>query len=101
VVNLHLSALRRRRIERAYMERHRAGVVEMRSEPPDVTERRDLWNLLQTLPDRQRVAVVLRYYEDLSERQTAAILRCSVAAAKSLVARSMETLRDQLTGEDA
>lgn len=100
VVNLHLSGLRRLQVERAYMERHRADVVEMRSEMPDVPARRDLWGLLQALPARQRAAVVLRYYEDLSERDAAEILRCSVAAVKSLVTRGMETLRDQLRGED-
>jgi RNA polymerase sigma-70 factor (sigma-E family) len=101
VVNLHLSALRRRRVERAYLERHRSGVVEMRSELPDVPGRRELWDLLQTLPARQRAAVVLRYYEDLPEREAAAVLGCTLAAAKSLVARGMQTLRDQLRGEDA
>jgi RNA polymerase sigma-70 factor (sigma-E family) len=101
VVNLHLSALRRRRVERAYLERHRADVVETRSEIPDVTGGRDLWSLLQRLPTRQRAAVVLRFYEDLSEREAAAVLGCSLAAAKSLVARGMQTLRDQLRGEDA
>jgi RNA polymerase sigma-70 factor (sigma-E family) len=100
VVNLHLSGLRRLRIERTYVERYRADVVEMSSEPPDVPGRRDLWELLQVLPPRQRAAVVLRYYEDLSERETAATLRCSVAAAKSLTARGMQALRDQLRGEE-
>lgn len=100
VVNLHLSGLRRLRVERAHVERHRADVVEMSSEMPDVPGSRDLWALLQSLPARQRAAIVLRYYEDLSERETAAILRCSVAAAKSLVTRGMETLRTELRGED-
>jgi RNA polymerase sigma-70 factor (sigma-E family) len=100
VVNLHLSGLRRLRVERAYLERHRADVVEMQSDMPDVPESRDLWGVLQSLPARQRAAVVLRYYEDLSERETAAILRCSVAAIKSLVARSMATLRNELRGGD-
>jgi len=31
------------------------------------------------LPPRQRTAVVLRFYEDLSEQQTAEVLRCSTA----------------------
>jgi RNA polymerase sigma-70 factor (sigma-E family) len=100
VVNLHLSGLRRLRLERAYVERHRGDVVEMRSEISDVPGRRDLWGLIQTLPARQRAAIVLRYYEDLSERETGAILRCSVAAVKSLVARSLETLRRELRGDD-
>jgi RNA polymerase sigma-70 factor (sigma-E family) len=100
LVNLHLSGLRRLRVERAYLERHRADVVEMRSEMPDVAGRKDLWDLLQALPARQRAAIVLRFYEDLSERETANVLRCSVAAVKSLVARSMDTLRNELRGEE-
>ena len=100
VVNLHLSGLRRLRLERALAERNRGGLVDMRSEMPDVGERRDLWTALQRLPARQRSAIVLRYYEDLSERETASVLRCSVAAAKSLVARGMEILRNELRGED-
>ncbi len=46
-----------------------------------------------TLPARQRAALVLRYYEDLSERDTATVLGCSVAAVKSLVARGSDGLR--------
>jgi RNA polymerase sigma factor (sigma-70 family) len=60
---------------------------------PDVGAREDLWRALATLPARQRAALVLRYYEDLSERDTAAALRCSVAAVKSLVARGSDALR--------
>ena len=54
-----------------------------------------------TLPARQRAALVLRYYEDLSEHDTAQVLGCSVAAVKSLVARGSETLRDLIRGEEA
>lgn len=99
VVNLHFSKLRRLRLERDYLN-HRLGVVEMQSDMTDLPERRDLWDLLRALPARQRAAIVLRYYEDLSERDTAEIMRCSVAAVKSLVARSMVTLRSQLRGEE-
>ena len=45
-----------------------------------------------TLPERQRAAVVLRYYEDLPEQQVAQAMGCSVTAARSLVFRAMETL---------
>ena len=58
---------------------------------PDVGGREDLWRALATLPARQRAALVLRYYEDLSERDTAPVLGCSVAAVKSLVARGGAT----------
>jgi RNA polymerase sigma factor (sigma-70 family) len=66
---------------------------------PDVGARQDLWRALRELTPRQRAAIVLRFYEDLSERETAAVLRCSPAAVKSLVARAMETLRATIGGE--
>ena len=37
----------------------------------DVDQRAWLWQALQELPVRQRAAIVLRYYEDLTEAQTA------------------------------
>lgn len=101
VVNLSLSHLRRRRVERAYLKKEGAGArpADHQAGLPDVATRSDLWALVQELPDRQRAAVVLRYYEDLSERRTAEVLKCSVAAVRSLVARAMETLRASVRGE--
>jgi RNA polymerase sigma-70 factor (sigma-E family) len=98
VVNLHLSRLRRLRLERAYLERERRSVGPP-GEEPDVGARQDLWAALRRLPARQRAALVLRYYQDLSERETADTLRCSVGAAKSLVARGLATLRAEMEGE--
>jgi RNA polymerase sigma factor (sigma-70 family) len=67
---------------------------------PDVVASADLWAGVQRLPGRQRAAVILRYYEDLSERESAELLRCSVATVRSLVARAMETLREKVPGEE-
>ena len=67
---------------------------------PDVVGREDLWRALASLPARQRAALVLRYYEDLSERDTATVLGCSVAAVKSLVARGSDGLRAVITEGD-
>ena len=96
VVNLFTSHLRRRRLERAYLERE-GGRPAASVEPVDVGSRDEVWSALQKLPERQRAAVVLRFYEDLSEQQVAETMRCSVPAAKSLVARAMETLRNEIT----
>ena len=93
VVNLHTSGLRRRRSERAWLARHGAVEVARATSMPDVGSREDLWRALRQLPPRQRAALVLRYYEDLSERDTAAALGCSVAAVKSLVQRGGQALR--------
>jgi RNA polymerase sigma factor (sigma-70 family) len=51
------------------------------------------------LPPRQRAALVLRFYEDLSERQIAEILRCRPGTVKSLVSRGLSRLRTQIGGE--
>jgi RNA polymerase sigma-70 factor (sigma-E family) len=100
VVNLCLSHLRRRRVESAYLERERHEAGRGATVMPDVATREELWGALHQLPSRQRAAVVLRYYEDLPERQVAEILRCSVPAARSLVARAMQTLREGIRGDE-
>jgi RNA polymerase sigma-70 factor (sigma-E family) len=99
VVNLHTSSLRRRRTERAWLARHGAAEAARTSSMPDVGAREDLWRALHELPARQRAALVLRFYEDLSERDTAATLGCSVAAVKGLVQRGSQALRT-IVGED-
>jgi RNA polymerase sigma-70 factor (sigma-E family) len=53
----------------------------------------DLWELVQTLPRKQRAAVVLRYYEELSEAETAAALGVSVGTVKSQTSRALAALR--------
>jgi RNA polymerase sigma factor (sigma-70 family) len=55
-----------------------------------------MWQALLRLPERQRIAVVLRYYEDLSEAETADAMRCPVGTVKSLVARGIERLRREM-----
>jgi RNA polymerase sigma-70 factor (sigma-E family) len=53
---------------------------------------------LQDLPARQREALVLRYYADLSEAQIAAMMGISKGAVKSHTARGMSSLRAVLEG---
>ncbi len=52
-----------------------------------------LWEFVQTLPRKQRAVVVLRYYEDLSEAETADILGISVGTVKSQASRALAGLR--------
>jgi RNA polymerase sigma factor (sigma-70 family) len=56
-----------------------------------------MWQVVQTLPTKQRAAVVLRYYEDLSEADTAAILGCSVGNVKSQTSRAISAMRAAVT----
>ena len=51
--------------------------------------RRDLLRALATLPRGQRAVVVLRYFEDLTEAQTAQALGCSVGTVKSQCSRAL------------
>lgn len=55
--------------------------------------RHDLLRALATLPKGQRAVVVLRYFEDLTERQTAEVLGCSIGTVKSQTARALAALR--------
>ncbi|MBT2390146.1 MULTISPECIES: SigE family RNA polymerase sigma factor [Streptomyces] len=65
---------------------------------PDPAEQQVLhdamWRAVMKLPDRQRAMVVLRYYEDLSEAQTAEVLGVSVGTVKSAVSRALGKLRE-------
>jgi RNA polymerase sigma-70 factor (sigma-E family) len=56
-------------------------------------ERQALLDALNTLGPRQRAVVVLRYWLDLSEAETAAALNCSVGTVKSQASRALATLR--------
>jgi len=60
---------------------------------PDLGTREALREALYGLSERQRAAIVLRFYEDLSEARTAEMLGCRPGTVKSLVSRGMETLR--------
>lgn len=52
-----------------------------------------LWRALAQLPIGQRAVLVLRYYEDLSEAQTAAVLGCSVGSVKTQASRALSKMR--------
>ena len=65
----------------------------------DVDLRDQLVRLLVQLPARQRTAVVLRYWEELSEAETAKVMGCSVGAVKSATSRGLGRLRE-LSGTD-
>ena len=96
IVNLATSHFRHRRVERAYLQRAAAAptIEAHRSEELDEA----MHAVLLRLPQRQRAAIVLRFYEDLSDVQTAELLRCSAGTVRSLVSRAMTTLREALKG---
>jgi len=86
--------LRRRRL-RSASELITDVVPETPSAAPDgvVAERDAMWRILGELPARQRAAVVLRYYEELRDRDIAILLGCRETTVRSLVARGLHALR--------
>jgi RNA polymerase sigma-70 factor (sigma-E family) len=99
VVRLAGKQFRRGRSERAFLARSESsgpmGVTQ-----PDVELREQLWAALRRLPPRQRAALVLRFYEDLSESETARVLGCRVGTVKSLVHRGLTAMREEIGGGD-
>jgi RNA polymerase sigma factor (sigma-70 family) len=60
----------------------------------------DLARALRTLPAAQRVAVVLRYLEDMPETEIATLLGVPPGTVKSRLARALDTLRTKMQGSD-
>ena len=63
--------------------------------------REALWSLLRTLPDRQRAALVLRFFHDLPDDEIATALSCRAGTVRSLISRGLATLREQADSSDA
>jgi len=85
------SMTRRTRLEdRVVLDRSGGGQPHWETE---AAERDAMWRFLSGLPPRQRAVVVLRYYEDLSERDIAEALGCAVGTVKSQLSRALATLR--------
>lgn len=94
LVNAHISGLRRHwrgEISTGWLPERAA-----RDEFTRVDERDALARRLQSLPARQRAALVLRFYLDLSEAQAADILDCRPGTVKSLVSRGLDALRAEI-----
>lgn len=99
IVNLNNSWWRRKKVERTYLEREMQRPVTEEAHQQDPVEREALWQSLQRLNARQRTAIVLRFYQDLSEEQTAEAMGVPRGTVKSLVSRGLEAMRGQIRGE--
>ena len=94
IVNLSTSYFRRRGVERAWLARQ--GPDQATPAPHDLGERDRLRQALMKLRPEQRAAIVLRFYEDLSEADTAEALGMPLGTVKSTVSRGLERLRHEL-----
>jgi RNA polymerase sigma-70 factor (sigma-E family) len=94
VVNLTRSAWRRKQTVR----RHPEVSTSEELQEPDVASRVVMREAVAALPRRQREAVVLRYYEDLSEAVTAELMGVSLGSVKSYTSRGLTKLGELLAG---
>jgi RNA polymerase sigma-70 factor (sigma-E family) len=88
-----------RRTRARRRDRQHLMVAADQSHSVDPSERLDLWASLCSLAPRQRAVLVLRYYEDLTETETAELLGCSRGTVKSQAHDALKTLRAWL-GDD-
>jgi RNA polymerase sigma-70 factor (sigma-E family) len=96
VANEANSRLRRRYLERRVASERSGDDRGVRLVDDAAADRDEVWQGIQRLPAKQRAAVVLRYYEDLSEAETAEILGCSVGTVKSNTSRGLARLQELL-----
>lgn len=100
VVNMSNSYLRRLRVERAYHRRLVGSSAPGRVTLPDVVTREVVREAIESLPPRQRAVVVLRYYQDLTDSQIAAVLGWPVGSVKSALHRAVAALRLRLEEDE-
>ena len=93
VVNRSRSVLRHRSVVDRYAPLPAPDMPSAEQGAIALLERSEVISALQTLPGRQRQALVLRYYADLSEAQIAEMMGISKGAVKSHTARGMSSLR--------
>ncbi len=96
VVNETNSWFRRLALERREAAKRSGDTRGGRDAVEQIADHAVVVEALARLPRRQRTAVVLRYWNDLSERETAEVMGCSVGTVKSSVSRALSRLRDEL-----
>jgi RNA polymerase sigma-70 factor (sigma-E family) len=94
----------RRRFRKRRVAEDLPGTLPERGAPDaaeDIDERAALLTALGRLGPRQRAVVVLRFWMDMSEADTAKALNCSVGTVKSQASRALATLRKETAGSSA
>ncbi|MET9316789.1 SigE family RNA polymerase sigma factor [Kribbella sp. NPDC003505] len=99
VVNAHISWWRRFRRREAPVDDPVRTARAVGDGTAARAESEAIWALCATLPDKQRAAVVLRFYEELSYAEIAQLLHCAEATARSHVHRALAALKTTLSSE--
>jgi RNA polymerase sigma-70 factor (sigma-E family) len=92
LVNEYLSMTRRR----SFSEAPTAEIDPRRTVPDpanDIANSDDLWRALATLSARERVVLVLRYYQDLDDRMIADVLGIKPSSVRATASRALASLR--------
>jgi RNA polymerase sigma-70 factor (sigma-E family) len=92
IVNTHISWWRRRRVEEYPTDEIPDQAIADHTGNSDLQE--SMRRAVDRLPERMRAAVMLRYYEDMTEAEVAEALGVSLGTVKSTVSRAMAKLRD-------
>lgn len=92
VTNHAHSVSRRIGRDRTKTERYAGRATPPLPEP----ELDETWDVLRRLPDRQRMALVLRFYDDRSEAEIAELLGCRPGTVKSLIHRGLAKVRKEV-----
>lgn len=98
LVNESTSWWRRKRVAESLGEIPVSADRDSRDAYAGVDNRDQLIQVLRTLPARMRAVIVLRYYDDLSEAETAEALGISVGSVKSQTSRGLGRMRDAISG---
>lgn len=105
MVNKHTDQLRRLRIYRQYLRDSQTTQALIDVGPADsltrIDERDELARALKQLPPRQRSVLILRYYEDLSDIDIAAILGMKRSTVRSQCARALKRLNNVLPARES
>ena len=99
VINASKRHRERRERERRYVATEAAQPTS-HAVQPDIAGRDELLRAMRELPHRQRAALVLRYYADLSEAEIAEVLGGAVGTVRSLISRGLATLRRRMGEEE-
>jgi RNA polymerase sigma-70 factor (sigma-E family) len=99
VLNRSRSVLRHRAVVDRYMPKQEPEMPSAEQAAMTRLEHSAVISALRSLPDRQREALVLKFYLDLSEEQVAAAMKVSTGAVKSHISRGKAALRGVLEAE--
>jgi RNA polymerase sigma-70 factor (sigma-E family) len=107
LIHFALEAGKRRSQRRSELGPEASGILEAHHDDAAVRilgrveTSTDLLGVLKELPPRQRAALVLRYFDDLSEAEVADVMGCSVGTVKSTTSRALGRLRREVEGTGA